>query len=394
MRLCSLFIYVFGFALSCNSQSNFYTIEGTVKNVKTGKIFLVANSSEKDYYKNNPILDSAKITNFNFRIKRIKHDNEVYAYRCIIRSEDLSGTTDIILISSRNQSIIIDSIDLHTAPIISEDFSQTEIRYEYNTLFKNFVKDVNEFNKHQDEQYLKYVEIPLDIQKSFDSTRRIFKHRSDSLFILYAAAHRSSYVTFWKLIEKFENLGYKKEYTDIFYSLSPELRNSYVGKLFSAKLILASALAYGKIFPNLQLRNLFDEESFLEPGQSRSHFTLIDFWFSNCAPCISQFADFKNLYTQFGLEYIQIKAISTDQKINIPNWKKIISTMSLGWKHYLDEGGEIASSLGITSFPTNFLLNESGIIIRTNVTPLELRSILDSVAISRTFDKIETIEPQ
>lgn len=141
-------------------------------------------------------------------------------------------------------------------------------------------------------------------------------------------------------------------------------------------------------FKKLSSENLFTENTFnLQDIFKRQlvfdvldlenkKFTLIDFWFSYCGPCIYQFPEYAKLYDEYKSKGFEIIAISTDKTKDISNWKKVINRMNLKWPQYLDENGVEAKKINITVFPTNFLLDNQGKVIQKNIHPEDLAVFL------------------
>ena len=151
-------------------------------------------------------------------------------------------------------------------------------------------------------------------------------------------------------------------------------------------------LATGEMFPNIPLASIYRDAN-LTGGKmfsnlpvnandsllaiiNKNEFTLIDFWFSGCQPCIKQFPGLKNIYNNYKGKYFEIIGISIDSGKGEENWKKIIGQFNLDWFQFLDSKKSITEELNITGFPSNFLLDNSGKIIRKDITPEELEIFL------------------
>jgi alkyl hydroperoxide reductase subunit AhpC len=102
----------------------------------------------------------------------------------------------------------------------------------------------------------------------------------------------------------------------------------------------------------------------------------VDFWYSNCGPCIAQFKDFSSIYNRFHNKGFEIIGISTDQKKYQLQWKNAIIKHKLVWPQYWDTDGVNASRYSINAFPTNFLLNSNQEIVAKNISPAELDVLL------------------
>ena len=374
--LASIFLYCI-FPVAIKAQIHTYTIDGQIKNISSGKVYLIANNFEKKYYGKNHTMDSANIKDGKFEIRREIFDNKLYAYRFIIQSDSIGGATDLVFIAPQNQIVIIDSINEHVAPIIPGSNVQHEMKYEFNEFFKNFVTEINDLNNYEDRLFKKFgKDVSGEILSQISLRRRKLSSKSDSLFFQYSIKHPNSYVTLWKLIERFNTIGYRKEYSTIYNLLSNNIKNTYTGKLFQQDLNVAKSLALNNPFPKLELKNLSLKNIQLDSKIFGKRYTLIDFWFSHCAPCIRQFPLYKKLYNNYKTEGFKIIGISVDIKADIGAWRKAIKERNLNWAQYLDEDGQLSKKLDINSFPTNFLLNEKGEIIQKNISPDELEDFL------------------
>jgi hypothetical protein len=292
--LCSLSI------LTSNAQKNIYIINGTIKNISFGKLYLVANESETKYYGLNHTIDSTDIRDGKFEIRREIFDNQPYAYRFIIKRDSKYESTDLVFITPHNQTVTIDSINAHISPSISGSKVQYEMEYEYNTFFKPFVDELNSFYKYNDEVYSHSAnKISNEKTAELELMIKQMSRKGDSLFLQYSLNHLNSYVTLWKLIERFTNSGYTDDYYKIYNLLSNDIKDSYTGKIFLQYLDTARLLAIGNIFPILKLKTLDQKLTLFDANKIKGTYTLIDFWFSSCAPCRRQFPLYLRLYNEY-----------------------------------------------------------------------------------------------
>ena len=141
---------------------------------------------------------------------------------------------------------------------------------------------------------------------------------------------------------------------------------------------MGRASCIGCRFPDVKFASISDLSRKVSLSNRFSTYTLIDIWFSHCDPCIRQFEEYKEIYARFRNSGFQLIAVSTDPKDQIPNWKKIINQKQLPWLQYLDEGGTITQGLSIISWPSNFLVDEKGIIIQRDITPKALETFLNA----------------
>ncbi|WHF52601.1 TlpA disulfide reductase family protein [Chryseobacterium gotjawalense] len=83
---------------------------------------------------------------------------------------------------------------------------------------------------------------------------------------------------------------------------------------------------------------------------------------------------FTKCYKDKGFEII---VFSTDRTLDIANWRKTVDKNNLSWQNVLDENGVEAKKYNINQFPTTFLLDAEGNIIKKNISPEELAQFLE-----------------
>ncbi len=359
------------------SQSEVFTIEGYVRNVDTGKIYLVPVVSDEKYYGASFLNDSAIIKDGYFKINRKALDYNTYAYRLVLQSPLQSGVTDFIFISGKSVFVEIDTVSTHVSPRIANSIDQNEIASEYNPFFSNFVGRVNAFNEYEEELYIQFNNnLPKEKIHEIETTQKQFHLQSDSLFRVYASNHPNSQVTLWKMVERLENLGFNSEYKSIFERLPDKLQNSLIGRRFYTDILEMEVLRNGSVFPAIRFENTRGEILSFDSTLLGKSFTLVDFWFTDCSPCRQQFPEFKRLFSRYKDNGFQIVGISIDGASKINAWNNIINKEMLVWHQLLDKGGVVTQQLGINAFPTNFMLDRNGEIIKKNITLTELESLL------------------
>lgn len=192
----------------------------------------------------------------------------------------------------------------------------------------------------------------------------------------YIIQNPDSYVALWDLVIDYAILKIWKNDDDIKIILkNAQLLSSTIKKTTTYKALIADinqnlVLSTGKAFPDIQL----DSINSLIPIVKKNKFTLVDFWFSSCVPCIKQFPSYKITYDLNRRRGFEIIAISVDEKE--ADWQKIIQKLDLDWLQYLDSKAIITRELKIPGFPTNYLLDNDGKIIRVNISPEDLESFL------------------
>jgi thiol-disulfide isomerase/thioredoxin len=185
-------------------------------------------------------------------------------------------------------------------------------------------------------------------------------------------------VGLWDLIWQLGN-GYEETFDPLFKALSEKVRSSYAGKVLRTKLAAAKSIAIGKPFPVVALPGLGAHFVSFRQVAGRSRYTLIDFWFSHCGACIGQFPSLISLYDQYRGKGFGVVGISIDPKEQITAWKAAIKEYKLPWIQCLDIGGKMAGQLSIVAYPTNFLVDGNGVIVKRDINMEELKEFLGSL---------------
>jgi peroxiredoxin len=201
------------------------------------------------------------------------------------------------------------------------------------------------------------------------NNRKLF----DTRLLNYVIKNPDSYVALWFLIERVNTERNVEQYEKILNSFSVKMKKEKLWKVLHDEFKLIKIHDNEK-FPEFELKNIDLKKEKIELQNSR--FLLIDFWFSRCKPCLEQIPKFKYIYDNYKTKKFEIISISVDKTAFIDKWKKRIVEFDMQWKNYLDENAVIANNEKIFSFPTNFLLNEEGEIIRKNIEPDDLEKFL------------------
>ncbi len=102
---------------------------------------------------------------------------------------------------------------------------------------------------------------------------------------------------------------------------------------------------------------------------------LIDFWASWCGPCRLENPDVVKVWKEFGEKGFDVFGVSLDD--NGEDWKKAVSDDQLTWTNVLNIRGEElepAILYAIMFIPSNYLIDENGIIIAHNLRGEDLEA--------------------
>lgn len=218
--------------------------------------------------------------------------------------------------------------------------------------------------------------LPSSVSLILDEEMKALYNASDSTLLKYTEKNPNSEIAFWNLI-RLMDWGYEPIFDSIYDAFSEKLRDGYAGKILSTKLQNSRSLSIGQKFPSFKCLDT-TEKNLSSHIFLKNKFTLVDFWYSRCAPCRRQFSRMRDLYKQYSSKGFEIVGISIDQIKDKKEWEEVIVKEKLVWKQYWDKNGIESQRFSIRAFPTNFLIDNTGKIINKNISMEELDRLLSS----------------
>lgn len=355
----------------CFSQGlgkSFHLI-GNISSLDTGEVLfkLVADSN---YYPNELRHLKAKIINGKFSLEGFIP--QPMAYEVSLNNIDFSS--ELFVIDTGKQTIDINYKINKSIPKISNHI----MKYDLVNYFKSFKKV--EFNrmlldKKWDSLASIYSnKIPTKVQENLEAELRKNYRENDNTLLIHVEKNPNSYYALWRLI-RLSKFGYEDSFNKINSQFSDSLKNSAIGKQFKIYLDEFNFMALSKKLVFFKNSIFFQSAPFFIDYESND-FTLLDFWYSGCGPCISQFKEMSSIYDSFHPNGFQIIGVSTDKMNKKEIWLKTIKDHKLKWPQLLDDNGIESLKLGINVFPSNILINNKGQVIGINILPTELSFFL------------------
>jgi len=123
-------------------------------------------------------------------------------------------------------------------------------------------------------------------------------------------------------------------------------------------------------------------------SDTRGKLVLLDFWAAWCPPCRRENPNVVQAYNQYkdknftNGKGFTVFSVSLDRTADA--WKKAIADDKLAWPYHISDlkgwYSKYAALYGVRSIPTNFLLDENGIIVARNLRGPALEAALDKYA--------------
>lgn len=316
-------LFLFNRSLFGQSPDSHFILNGTI-NIDTGKAYLIPVSWDKSYYPTEKMFDKTTISKGKFTI---------------------SGLCP-------QPSMFLLCVEVGSVPIYISDYFIVDIGVQNITCNVDSIREIPKIeNKYMNE-------LKNDYLTSFGATER------REVFLNYAKAHPGSFIILWELIDELTNRGYEPVLDSAYHSLSVSVKETFAGKVLANKMATMRTLAIGASFPELRLLDTNMNNVKIHFSTPNVKYILVDFWYSHCGPCLSEFEELKKIYRENKSYGFTIAGISTDDRKSIQDWKKVIQEYKLPWTQYLDIGGYQASDLLIKLFPQKFLLDSQGKILK------------------------------
>ncbi|MBU3822859.1 AhpC/TSA family protein [Flavobacteriaceae bacterium XHP0103] len=325
-----LILLLFIFVSCAPEKKTKFSLEGSVEGVKEGTYVYLLIFSTKE------IIDSAKVENSVFKFET---NLPFSPLRAIIKSKSNFLYQDLWL---ENNKMTFNSInqDYNDGIVVG---SETDIKYR--TLYK--VVDTLS-RKDRDNFLMKFVEVNKDN-------------------ILGPCVLTEWYVS------------WEKEKTEALYQkFSDSNKNSQYGKEILKYIQSYKNPGIGDRYVDFELKDQFDKQVKLSDVEGK--LILLDFWASWCGPCRKDNKNLVNYYQKFNSLGFEIVQVSLDD--NKEDWINAINQDNLPWTNISDLNSwksEGAMIYAINLLPSNYLINEQGIIIDRDIKSQDLEDRLKEI---------------
>lgn len=268
------------------------------------------------------------------------------------------------------------SLDINLTKLYGVIYNDIDERNNYAKYFENINNEIMNYENFRGENFVKYqLNTPKEVNDSINNWYQRNWKKEINLLEQYIKENPKSEISLWNIIEKFERYNKDYPYEKIYSNFDNSIKESFPFKILEQKIKENKKFGLGKKFPIMFNLKTLDGKKY-QSDYTKNKYILIDFWFSSCKPCLVTFPKLKEIYNQYHEKGFEIEAISTDTGKQISSWKKTVEKYDLPWINVLDDKIFFSKTNDINSFPTNFLINEYGVIIMKNIEPEQLEIFL------------------
>lgn len=354
-------------SIGCTSEKKpSFSIEGNISNLKEN--FIVFSVIEDIQNAKTSIIDTIKVT----ELGEFKSD---YTLEPSIYTLTFDGIKTINLAIDKGQRITVKGTSLDDLEISGSVDTDLLVAYEafriesldqlVNSVRKE-IKTLQSDSANEDKiAELREVEVQ-NYKQHLNELMAFVKENMGTSIAIYPTSIR------WN---GEDNLPFLQKLVAQFEEKHPAIK---LTQKLKEKLQLLEKTSVGGTISGIEMPSTSNE--IIALNNIHAKYTLIDFWASWCPPCRTESKLLNNLYKTYQAKGFEIYGISLDSKRE--NWLNAIEKDKRIWANVSTvEGFKTPVSLeyGITSLPTNFLIDASGKIISVNIHGQHLKDKIDAL---------------
>ncbi len=205
----------------------------------------------------------------------------------------------------------------------------------------------------------------IEARKALKVQLQAIRDEEKELDQRYVQQHPRSLISAY-LLSVYASTWGKERSQALYQNFSPEIKATRYGQEIHDFVTLNKSLKLGDQFADFEQANQSGQK--IKLSNIKGKYILLDFWASWCGPCREENPALVKTYQRFKGKGFEILGVSLDD--NKANWLKAVKDDGLIWENVSDLKGDqnrAALMYGISFVPNNFLINEQGTIIATNL---------------------------
>lgn len=370
LKYIKLFILIIFISISCKKNDGYgfnYSISGTVKDSNSNGIEISLIIPSQGIEKRS----KSKIVNGKFKfdgyLEKPEFSEIQFEYDILNNSSNQALIPIIIEPSETKLSLkIADSKygaykDISEINFLSGINNQLFYREIYKPKLIEHFSYVNNYQENRNSiQKNKYTKEKIEFFRKFDS--------------IYNNKNAIAYVSFWNYLLSTNQPQFDKDYIN---NDDKQYLKKIISKIDSTKISLKDYKEFKSnikglinykntlVFSDFTLKNKNGTNSTLSKIIKSNKYTVLNFWWSNCAPCRKFNKESVSIYSKLKENNIEIIGINTDTYPNF--WKKATKEDEIKWIDlYAGPNSDIQIAYKVYSFPTKIIIDKEFNIIDFN----------------------------
>jgi peroxiredoxin len=219
-----------------------------------------------------------------------------------------------------------------------------------------------------------------EVYDGFVKREQQLMKESYEIHLAFVNKHPDAYLSVISLSQIAAQPEMNEGATNAYAKLSPQLKNTPLGKGIAVQLAAPANTQIGKVA--LDFEQTSPEGKTVRLSDFRKKYVLLDFWASWCGPCRAENPNVVAVYNKYKDKGFTVLGVSLDAPGQKEAWVKAIENDKLSWAQATDlKGWENAAAkmYGVRSIPSNFLIDPAGKIIGKNLRGKELEDELEKI---------------
>ncbi len=378
----TLWLLILSFLVTMNGKSQEFTLKGTLTGVEDGTEIMI-----NPYLANGAVdIDdqtSIILRNGKFEFKRKLSRPTKFSLRTMPKiPPDNPLDFEFCTFWAENNNMTLTGIK---GEIELSKVTGSSIQNQYEKMIQEITHGVKKSRELEENLMNNRAHLTTEDKNEMRKQREYYQTENEKKKHEFILEHPNYYFAGEEIvfnINYFVHAYSKGEIKAFFNEMPLELKSDIYGRQIAS--FLKSKVDNSKVLPldigdnphDFKLPN--SEGDIKTFSKIQGKIILLDFWASGCSPCRKEHINYVELYEKYKDKGFEIVSVSQDQSKNM--WLKAMEKDNMTWVSLWDSDAQLSRiKYLVTMLPTNFLINDKGIIIAKNLKGEKLESELEKL---------------